>query len=38
MLTGRLSPNLGVPLMVLDPALAIGAWVIYARTRRARAT
>lgn len=37
-LAGRLSPNLAVPFMVLDPVLAIGAWVIFARTQRTRAT
>lgn len=29
--TGELSPQLGLPFAVLDPALAIGAWVIFAR-------
>jgi hypothetical protein len=31
--TGEMSPQLGLPFAVLDPALAIGAWVIFARRR-----
>jgi hypothetical protein len=31
--TGQLSPQLGLPLAVIDPVLAIGAWVVYARSR-----
>jgi hypothetical protein len=31
--TGRLSPELGLPFAVLDPVLAIGAWVVHARSR-----
>lgn len=31
--SGELSPQLGLPFAVLDPALAIVAWVIFARSR-----
>lgn len=31
--SGELSPQLGLPFAVLDPALAIGAWVIFARSQ-----
>ncbi len=33
-LAGQLAPQLGLPFAVLDPALAVGAWVVYARSRR----
>jgi hypothetical protein len=36
-IAGRLSPNLGVPFAVLDPTLALGAWIIFARTAHPRA-
>ncbi len=29
--TGALAPQLGLPFAVLDPALAVGAWIIFAR-------
>jgi hypothetical protein len=36
--TGELSPELGVPFAVVDPALAVGAWIVHARSEgRARA-
>jgi hypothetical protein len=35
--TGQLAPQLGIPFAVLDPALAIGAWIIYARSTKAPA-
>jgi hypothetical protein len=31
--SGELSPQLGLPFAVLDPVLAIGAWAIFARSQ-----
>ena len=31
--SGEISPQLGVPFAVLDPALAVGAWIVFARSR-----
>jgi hypothetical protein len=31
--SGELSPQLGLPFAILDPALAIGAWAIFARSQ-----
>lgn len=31
--SGELSPQLGLPFAVLDPTLAIGAWAIFARSQ-----
>ena len=30
---GQLAPQLGIPFAVLDPALAVGAWAIFARSQ-----
>ena len=30
--SGELSPQLGLPFAVLDPVLAIGAWIIFSRS------
>lgn len=32
--TGQLAPQLGVPFAVLDPLLAAGAWIVFARSER----
>jgi hypothetical protein len=32
--TGQLAPQLGVPFAVLDPALAVGAWIVHARSSK----
>lgn len=29
----QIAPQLGLPFVVLDPALAIGAWIVFARSR-----
>lgn len=32
-LAGQLAPELGVPFAILDPALGIGAWMVFVRSR-----
>lgn len=32
--TGRLVPALGIPFSILDPVLAIGAWIVWKRSTR----
>ncbi len=36
-ITGELAPELGIPFAVLDPALGIGAWIVFTRSQARRA-
>jgi hypothetical protein len=31
--SGQLAPQIGIPFAVLDPALAVGAWIVYVRSQ-----
>jgi hypothetical protein len=37
-ITGELTPQLGLPFAVIDPVLGIGAWIVYSRTQAKPAT
>ncbi len=32
--TGQVAPQIGLPFAILDPLLALGAWIVFARSER----